>query len=119
MNILIVDDSKLMRKLVKSILSDMGYVEIYEALNGVEAIEKVQTLKPEIVFMNLVMPEMDGYEASQEILSDFPSIKIIIMSSNSESESPFKNSDVGIFDYIRIPFGLNRIKNIVKSGSRK
>ena len=106
MNILIVDDSKLMRKLVKSILSDMGYVEIYEALNGVEAIEKV-------------MPEMDGYEASQEILSDFPSIKIIIMSSNSESESPFKNSDVGIFDYIRIPFGLNRIKNIVKSGSRK
>ena len=119
MSILIVDDSKLMRMLVKNILSDIGYVEVYEAFNGAEAIEKVQKVKPEIVFMNLVMPEMDGYKAAQEILLDFPGIKIIIMSSNKESESPFKNSDVGIFDYITIPFGLSRIKNIVKSGIRK
>jgi CheY-like chemotaxis protein len=119
MNILIVDDSKLMRELVKNILSELGYVKIHEAMNGMEAIEKVQEIQPEIVFMNLIMPEMDGYLASQEILTDFPGIKIIIMSSSKEAETPFNNSEVGIFDYIRIPFGLSRIKNIVKNGGRK
>lgn len=118
MNILIVDDSKLMRKLIKNILADMGYVEVYEALNGAEAVQKVHAIRPKVIFMNLVMPEMDGYQASQYILRDFPDTKIIVMSSNHESESPFHNSNIKIHDYIRIPFGFNRIREIIKTSSR-
>lgn len=110
MNILIVDDSKLLRTVLKSMLAGMGFTKTYEATNGLEAIRKVHTMQPDLIFMNLIMPEMDGFEASKEILDNFSDTKIIIMSSNNYADTPFSTSNIKIHDYISIPFNKNRIK---------
>jgi len=117
MNILIVDDSKLMRNILKSILNNMGYPDVYEATNGLEALTKVYEMSPDIVFMNLIMPEMDGYRASRKILREYPQTKIVVMSSNVEFAAPLKDSNIGFFDYIKVPFVENKIREVVKSAS--
>lgn len=113
MNILIVNDSKLLREVLKTMLENLGYTSVYEATNGVEAIEKTHALKPEIIFMNLIMPKMDGYEASKKILGTYASIKIIIMSTSNFSDTPLSKSNLNIYDYVCIPFNKSRIKSIL------
>jgi len=113
MNILIVNDSKLLREVLKTMLESLGYTSIFEAANGMEAITKTHAVKPEIIFMNLIMPEMDGYEATKEILGTYAATKIVMMSTSSFSETPLSKSNLNIYDYVSIPFNKNRIKKIL------
>lgn len=113
MNILIVDDSKLLRAILKNMLSNMGFTKINEAVNGLEAIRKVHVTNPDVIFMNMVMPEMDGYNASKEILKTNPDVKIVIMSSNDFSDTPFSKSNLKIHDYAQIPLNNNKLRKIL------
>ncbi len=112
MNILIVDDSRFLRTILKNMLTSMGFTETYEAANGLEAVRKAHILQPDLIFMNLIMPEMDGYEASKHILKNFET-KIVIMSSNSISNTPLKDSDLGVHGYVSIPFTNSTIKKVL------
>ncbi len=112
MNILIVDDSRFLRTILKNMLTGMGFTETFEAANGLEAVRKAHILQPDLIFMNLIMPEMDGYEASKHILKNFKT-KIVIMSSNNFSDTPLKDSDIGVHAYIPIPFTNSAIKKVL------
>lgn len=114
MNILIVDDSKFLRTILKNMLLNLGFPRTYEAVNGMEAVRKAHIIHPDLIFMNLIMPEMDGYDASKEILQFYPA-KIVIMSSNKMSDTPFGKSKVNIYDYVSIPFSTKRIMKILDS----
>lgn len=113
MNILIVDDSKLIRTVIKSMLIGMGFVDVYEATNGWEAVRKAYVVNPDVVFMNLLMPEMDGFEASRRILHTFEDVKIIIVSSDSYSENCKNLSDIRIQEYITLPIKEERIRGVM------
>ena len=70
--ILICDDSMMIRKKMKALLSDYGITELYEATNGREAVEKFVEVTPDITFMDIVMPEMTGVEALKMIKTSAP-----------------------------------------------
>jgi len=106
--VLIVDDSALMRKVLKEIImTDEGLEVIGTARDGREAIDKVHDLKPDVVTMDINMPVMDGLTSMQHILSDYPDMPILIVSSlTSEGAlTTFEALELGAFDYVGKPSG--------------
>lgn len=78
--ILVVDDAAFMRMMIKDILTKNGYQVVGEADNGLNAIDKYEELKPDLVTMDITMPEMDGITAVKEIRKKNPNAKIIMCS---------------------------------------
>ncbi|WP_160674944.1 response regulator [Clostridium sp. C8-1-8] len=78
--ILIVDDAAFMRMTLKAILERNGFEVVGEGVNGVDAVNKYMTLKPDIVTMDITMPEMDGVEALAEIKKKDPAAKVVMIS---------------------------------------
>ncbi len=103
--ILVVDDDALMRLMVTKTLSTEGF-EFLEAENGVQAVEKAIAHQPDLIIMDVNMPEMDGYEACQRIRSNpiTSAIPIILVTSLSTVEDKIKGFDSGADDYIPKPF---------------
>lgn len=100
--ILIVDDEMQIRELVKKYAQFEGY-EVSEACNGLEAISKVNEKKPDIIIMDVMMPELDGYSAVKEIRKN-NKIPIIMLSARGEEYDKLYGFDLGIDDYVTKPF---------------
>ncbi len=100
--ILIVDDEMQIRELVKKYAQFEGY-EVYLACNGVEAITSVNTNQPDIIIMDIMMPELDGYSAVKEIRKKYQ-IPIIMLSARGEEYDKLYGFDLGIDDYVTKPF---------------
>ena len=78
--ILVVDDAAFMRMMIKDVLTKNGYEVVGEAENGQKAIEKYKELKPELVIMDITMPEVDGIQAVKEIKAFDPNAKVVMCS---------------------------------------
>ena len=85
--VLVVDDAAFMRMMVKDILSKNGYEIVGEAENGMKALEKYQELKPDLVTMDITMPEMDGITAVKEIKKVDPAAKVVMCSAMGDRKS--------------------------------
>src|SRR5450830_1893805 len=102
--VLLVDDAIFMRKLIGDILRKSGFEIVGEAGNGYEAISKFKELKPDITFMDITMPEMDGICAVQEIRKFDDSAKIIMCSAMGQDSMVKEALKVGAVDFILKPF---------------
>jgi len=103
--ILVVDDIKENRSLLVKLLSPLGF-EIVEACNGVESVEKAQQLRPALILMDLIMPEMDGFEATRQIRK-YPQLKevpIIAISASAFDFHQQQSQEAGCDDFIAKPF---------------
>src|SRR5216683_131294 len=80
LNILIADDHEIMRRGIRSVLESRDDIEVYEAKNGKEAIDKTHEVQPHLVILDVAMPLLDGFSAAREIKKIFPQIPIIIFS---------------------------------------
>jgi len=101
--ILIVDDSPIARKMLKSCLpKDQGY-EFHEAGNGLEGFEKYKELKPDLTFMDLTMPVMTGYEAIVEIIKHDPNAMIIVVTADIQMKSIKTVLDSGAYMVLKKP----------------
>ena len=101
--ILIVDDSPLARKMLKnSIPKDKGY-EIFEATNGQEGVTKYQELKPDLVFMDLTMPVLDGYKATAKIMELDKNAIIIVTTADIQPKSISNVMELGAFTLLKKP----------------
>ena len=115
MNVLIVDDEKLIRDVIKEYCIKENY-NTFEASNGKESIEIVKNNKIDIIIMDIMMPQMDGYSAVKEIkkIKDIP---CIMLSARSEEYDKLAGFEIGIDDYITKPFSpkelIARIKAIL------
>lgn len=111
---LIVDDSTLMRKLLKDILINQGISTIYEANNGDDAIDIYKEKKPNLVTMDNIMPGISGIECLKEILQIDKNANIIMMTSVGQ-ENIIKNAMIiGAKGYLVKPFEANKISDLIK-----
>ncbi|MDB5055851.1 MAG: cheY 2 [Bacilli bacterium] len=108
-NILVVDDAAFMRLMIKDILIKGGYNIIGEAVNGIEAIEKYGKLKPDLVTMDITMPEMEGIEALRRIKQNDPFAKIIMCSALGQRLLVVQAIQAGAKDFIVKPFQPDRV----------
>src|SRR5699024_1474160 len=108
--ILVTDDAAFMRMQLKDNLTKLGHNVIGEAENGKEAVEKCQELEPELVTMDITMPEMDGVEAVKEIKKINPDVKIIMCSAMGQQSMVLDAIKAGAADFIVKPFNAERIK---------
>ncbi|MBF0208838.1 MAG: response regulator [Oligoflexia bacterium] len=112
--ILIADDALIIRVMLSDILAGGGHEVVGQAQNGIEAIAKYKELQPDLITLDIVMPEMDGIAALEEILKISPEAKIIMISAIDQKESLIKAIKLGARDYIIKPFENIRVLASVK-----
>ena len=113
-NILIVDDAAFMRMMIKDILSKNGYTVAGEAENGIKAVEKYNELKPDLVLMDITMPDKDGIQALKDIKASDPKAKIIMCSAMGQQAMVIESIQAGAKDFIVKPFQPDRVLEAVK-----
>lgn len=118
-NILIVDDSKTSRRILKGILEGAGHTVIGEASNGEEGFIQYKQLKPDIVTMDITMPKMDGLEALKVIKHSFPEARIIMVSAAGQKSKVLEAIKEGAKEFISKPYNDEDILNVVKSVLQK
>lgn len=114
LKVLICDDSMLIRKKLRSILEKCKCKEIYEAQNGKIAVEMVNEIAPDLVFMDIVMPDKDGIEALEEIMKINPKTKVVMASSAGTQEHLKKALEKGAYDFIQKPVTIEAVTYIVE-----
>tara|TARA_B100001564_G_scaffold336174_1_gene326137 strand:+ start:787 stop:1461 length:675 start_codon:yes stop_codon:yes gene_type:complete len=119
-HILIVDDDDRIRNLLKDYLSDNNYI-VSTAENAIQAMERLQYIKFEIIILDVMMPGQDGYELTKEIKKKIK-VPIILLTAKGEVENRIKGLELGADDYIGKPFEpkelLLRIKNIINKSTK-
>ena len=113
-NILICDDAAFMRMMIKDIVSKNGYNVAGEAENGAKAVEKYAELKPDLVLMDITMPEMDGIQALKKIKESDPSALVIMCSAMGQQAMVIESIQAGAKDFIVKPFQADRVIEAVK-----
>ncbi|MCA1053638.1 response regulator [Rossellomorea aquimaris] len=112
--ILVVDDAKFMRITLGNMLTTSGHTVIGEAENGAEAVEKYAELQPDLVTMDITMPEMNGIEAVKRILEEDPKAKVIMCSAMGQQKIVVEAIENGAKDFIVKPFDDVRVEDAIK-----
>lgn len=110
----IADDHELIRLGMKCLLNDIPYVKlIFEASNGLELIEKIETNVPDIIFMDINMPILNGIDATTIIKKKYPQIKIIVLSAYKDPSCFKKMINLGIQGFINKSASINEIRTAI------
>ncbi len=113
-NVLICDDAAFMRMMIKNVLVKGGYNVVGEAENGAKAVEKYKELSPDLVLMDITMPEMDGIQALKEIKKIDGGAKVIMCSAMGQQAMVIESIQAGAKDFIVKPFQEDRVLEAVK-----
>ncbi|MEQ2526590.1 response regulator [Robertmurraya yapensis] len=111
--ILIVDDAKFMRLTLSNILLKANHEIVGEAETGMDAVTLYRKLTPDLVTMDITMPEMSGLEAMKEIKKEFPQAKIIMCSAMGQQKMVVESIEAGAKDFIVKPFEEGRVLEAV------
>ncbi len=112
--VLIVDDAAFMRMMLKDILTKNGIEVAGEAVNGLDAVEKYRELQPDVVTMDITMPEMDGITAVKQIRTIDPQAKIIMCSAMGQQPMVLEAIQAGAKDFIVKPFQPDRVMESIR-----
>lgn len=113
---IIVDDAIFMRTLLKKIIQEeINYEVVGEAANGIEAIEKAKLHKPDVMTLDITMPDMDGLRAVSEILKVSPDTKIIMCSAMGQQAMVIEAIKLGAKDFVVKPFEKFRVLQAIKN----
>lgn len=113
-SVLICDDAAFMRVMIKDILTKNGYDVVGEAENGLIAVEKYNETKPDLVMMDITMPEMDGIQALKKIKEADAGANIIMCSAMGQQAMVIESIQSGAKDFIVKPFQADRVLEAVK-----
>jgi two-component system chemotaxis response regulator CheY len=111
--VLVVDDAVVMRMMIKNILSKQGY-EVVEAQSGIDAVEKYRTVRPDVVTMDMVMPDMDGISAVRQIIAEDPAAKIVMCTSMGQQQLVVEAVQAGAKSLITKPFQPPKILETIE-----
>jgi DNA-binding NarL/FixJ family response regulator len=98
--ILIADDHPLFRDGLRSLLEAQGHEVVGEAHNGLEAVELARNLRPELLLMDVSMPELDGVSATRLIAAEMPEVKVVILTASDQDETLFEAIKAGAQGYL-------------------
>jgi two-component system response regulator (stage 0 sporulation protein F) len=112
--VLIVDDQKGVRRLLEELFKKEGY-EVSLAVDGKDSLDQVKSSTPDVILMDMKMPNMNGLEASQEILRINNQIPIIMMTAYGEMDVVQKALEAGVKRYITKPFDIIDLRDMVRS----
>lgn len=112
--VLICDDALFMRTMLGNILKQAGFEVVGEAENGLEAVERYRELKPDLVTMDIVMPEQGGIDAVREIVSEDPGAKILMCSAMGQQGLVVEAIQAGAKDFVVKPFQPSRVLEAVQ-----
>lgn len=104
MKVLITDDALFMRMMLKDILTKNGYEVVGEAANGIEMLNKYEETQPDIVTLDITMPEMGGLTAIKELLKKHPDAKVVMCSAMGQQAMVIDAIESGAKDFIIKPF---------------
>ena len=107
--VLVVDDAAFMRKMVGDALAKGGHEVVGEAGNGVEAVARFQEIKPDLVTLDITMPEKDGLAALAEIVAVDPSAKVVMCSALGQESKVLEAIKLGAKDFVVKPFQPDRV----------
>jgi two-component system chemotaxis response regulator CheY len=116
-NILIVDDSKFMRKMLSDILTENGHHIVGEAENAKEAIEFYSRLKPDLVTLDIIMPEVEGVDAIsalKDMINIDPQAKVVMVSAMGQEQVVEECMQAGAKDFIVKPFQPSNVAEVVR-----
>lgn len=112
----IVDDAVFMRTIIKKMIEQVdGYTVLGEAANGREAIEAAKKYQPDIMTLDITMPEMDGIVAVPEILKESPQTRIIMVSAMGQQSMVIEAIKMGAKDFVIKPFEKSRVYQAIKN----
>lgn len=112
--VMIVDDAEFMRMIIRDILLMHGHEVVAEVGDGEEAIQTYLEVKPDIVLMDIIMPDMDGREALQKLLTVDPEAKIVMCSSLGQQALITESMKIGAMGFIVKPFEPNGMLDVIR-----
>ncbi len=113
--IMLVDDAAFMRMMVKNALTKSGYDNFVEAHDGAEAVKKYDEEKPDMVIMDITMPNMDGLQALKKIRENDPNAKVVMCTAMGQEGMVVDAIKSGAKDFIVKPFNADRIVQTVNT----
>lgn len=113
--IIIVDDAPVIRLVLHDLLESAGFEVVAEGENGVEAVEKYRELKPDLITLDITMPEKDGIEALREIRAFDPAAKVVMVTALDERDSLVDAVKSGASDYVMKPFEEERVLSSIRA----
>jgi two-component system chemotaxis response regulator CheY len=108
-NVLVVDDAAFMRMMLKDMLTKHGHQVVAEASNGNEAVEMYKNYKPDVVTLDITMPEKDGIQALKEIRALDPNARVIMCSAMGQQQMVIEAIQAGAKDFCVKPFQPDRV----------
>ena len=111
--LLVVDDAVFMRKMICGVAAEAGWEVVGEAANGLEAIALYDRLRPDLVTMDLVMPEMGGLEALRQIRAEDPNARVVVVTALDQKQALMDSIREGAIDFIVKPFERQRVLNLL------
>ena len=112
--LLVVDDALIMRAIIKDTARNAGWEIAGEAANGSEAVERYRDLRPDLVTLDIVMPEMDGVEALRSLRDEHPAARVVMVSALDQREKLSACIALGAIDFIVKPFDRERLLSLLR-----
>lgn len=111
--IIIVDDSRILRKILNTTLTEAGHEVIAEAGNGEEVLKLLESLTPDLITLDITMPVMDGLTALKNIKEQYPSIKVVMVSAAGQKNKVMEALKSGASDFLQKPFEPDDVNRVV------
>ncbi len=111
--ILIVDDSKIIRRVLVNTLTEAGHEVIAEAANGEEALKELENVTPDLITLDITMPVMDGLETLKAVREKYPELKVIMISAAGQKNKVLQALKDGALDFIRKPFEKDDMLEVI------
>ena len=112
--VLVVDDAAFMRKMVTDALTGGGHEIVGEAANGAEAVQRFQELRPDVMTLDITMPEKDGLAALREIIAVDPGAKVVMCSALGQESKVLESIKLGAKDFVVKPFQADRVLSAIE-----
>ena len=119
LQILVVDDSLITVKKLSSMLTALGHKVVRTAASGVEALTAYEAYKPDLVTMDITMPDMDGIEATRRIREKFPDALIIMVTSHGQEKMVLDALKAGAKGYVLKPFREDKLKEVIETAVKR
>jgi two-component system chemotaxis response regulator CheY len=110
--LLVVDDALIMRAMIKDLAKQAGWEIAGEATNGREAVERYRELRPDLVTLDIVMPELDGVEALRALREEFPEAAVVMVTAIDQKEKLSECIRLGARDFIVKPFDRDHLRSL-------